>query len=41
MENMSFNAHKLKGTKVTVDAAYVREHTSTMSTNIDVQKYIL
>jgi ATP-dependent protease HslVU (ClpYQ) ATPase subunit len=41
MSDMSFNAHKLQGTKVVVDAEYVREHTASMATNIDVQKYIL
>ena len=41
MEELSFKAHRISGTEVVVDEAYVRAHTSEMSTDVDVQKYIL
>ena len=41
MEDVSFNANRLSGTEVVVDAAYVRAHTGTMSDKVDMQKYIL
>ena len=41
MEEVSFNAHRMKGTTVTVDAEYVRAHTGEMATNVDMYKYIL
>lgn len=41
MEEVSFTAHRLSGTEVVVDAAYVRAHTGEMATKLDVQKYIL
>ena len=41
MEEVSFTAHHLKGTKLEVDAEYVRAHTGEMASKVDVQKYIL
>ena len=41
MEEVSFNAHRLKGTTVKVDATYVKAHTGDMASKVDVQKYIL
>ena len=41
MEEVSFTAHRLAGTEVVVDAAYVKAHTSAMSTKSDARQYIL
>ena len=41
MEDASFNAHRLSGTALVVDGAYVRAHTSEMSTKTDLYKYVL
>lgn len=41
MEETSFNAHRLNGTTVTVDADYVRRHTGDIANKVDVQKYVL
>jgi hypothetical protein len=41
MEDVSFNAHRLKGTTVEVTGEYVRAHTGDMASKVDVQKYIL
>ena len=41
MEEVSFTAHRLSGTTVSIDAAYVRAHTGDMAARVDVHKYIL
>ena len=41
MEELSFNAHRMAGQKVEIDAAYVRAHTGEMATKVDIEKYIL
>ena len=41
MEELSFTAPRLAGTKVVIDAAYVEAHTSEMSTRLDTSRYVL
>ena len=41
MEDVSFNAHRLSGTKLEVDAKYVLAHTGDIASKVDFQKYVL
>ena len=41
MEEISFTAHRLSGTEVVIDRAYVMAHTGDMSTESDARQYIL
>jgi len=41
MEDVSFNAHRLSGTELEVDAKYVLAHTGDIASKVDFQKYVL
>ena len=41
MEEVSFNAHRLSGTSLAINAQYVRGHTGGMASTGDLSKYVL
>jgi ATP-dependent HslUV protease ATP-binding subunit HslU len=41
LEEVSFAASDKPGTKVAIDAAYVRDHVSELAKNVDLSKFVL